>query len=201
MSSIGYGAFKGLTSLESVSIADSVTAIKGEAFRGCTELTSVTIPDSVTELNFAAFADCANLESVRLGSGVTAIQNNCFMGCSQLAQITIPTSVTSIGSNAFLNALADGCDVYYGGTSAQWAAITVNANGNGRLNTAAVMHFTPEEVAVSAANFPDAAFRAYVSENIDTDHTGYLSGAEIAAVESIYTNLRLNHIQRTDKVV
>ena len=40
-------------------------------------------------------------------------------------------------------------------------------------------------VAVSAVNFPDAAFRAYVSGNFDTDESGYLDDAEIAAVTEI----------------
>ena len=41
------------------------------------------------------------------------------------------------------------------------------------------------EVAISEVNFPDEAFRAYVSENFDTDGNGYLSRAEIANVTEI----------------
>ena len=37
-------------------------------------------------------------------------------------------------------------------------------------------------VAVDAINFPDDAFRAYVSENCDTDDNGYLSDEEISSV-------------------
>ncbi|MBQ7435372.1 MAG: leucine-rich repeat protein [Oscillospiraceae bacterium] len=40
-------------------------------------------------------------------------------------------------------------------------------------------------VAVSAANFPDDVFRAYVSTNFDTDGNGFLSDEEIAAVTVI----------------
>lgn len=40
-------------------------------------------------------------------------------------------------------------------------------------------------VAVSAANFPDDVFRAYVSTNFDTDGNGSLSDEEIAAVAEI----------------
>ena len=43
----------------------------------------------------------------------------------------------------------------------------------------------PPGVAVSAANFPDPVFRAYVSDNFDTDRSGYLDDAEIAAVIEI----------------
>jgi hypothetical protein len=44
----------------SYAIPDSVTRIEDEAFRGCTSLTSVTIPDSVTNIGYAAFDSCAN---------------------------------------------------------------------------------------------------------------------------------------------
>lgn len=40
-------------------------------------------------------------------------------------------------------------------------------------------------VAVSASNFPDANFRAAVSDNYDIDSNGYLSAQEIAAVKSM----------------
>lgn len=40
-------------------------------------------------------------------------------------------------------------------------------------------------VPVDAAHFPDAVFRGYVSENIDTDGSGVLSDTEIAAVTEI----------------
>lgn len=43
----------------------------------------------------------------------------------------------------------------------------------------------PVGLAVSAANFPDSIFRAYVSENFDTDGNGYLSDSEIQAVTTI----------------
>ena len=38
---------------------------------------------------------------------------------------------------------------------------------------------------INEANFPDSIFRAYVSENCDTDNDGFLGDAEIAAVTSI----------------
>lgn len=40
-------------------------------------------------------------------------------------------------------------------------------------------------LAINAANFPDANFRAYISNNIDTNHDGYLSGSEISNVQTL----------------
>ncbi len=43
-------------------------------------------------------------------------------------------------------------------------------------------------IGINATNFPDEAFRNYVSENCDTDGDGYLSAEEIAGVTKISCN-------------
>ena len=43
-------------------------------------------------------------------------------------------------------------------------------------------------IAINSANFPDENFRAYVTENFDTDGNGVLSDAEKDEVTEIYVN-------------
>ncbi len=50
-----------------------VTGIGTFAFRGHTSLTSVTIPDSVTSIGDHAFAGCASLISVTIPASITSI--------------------------------------------------------------------------------------------------------------------------------
>ena len=66
-------AFCDCSSLTSVTISDSVTAIGQKAFSGCSSLTSVTIPDSVTSIGKNAFYNCSSLPSVSI-LDATAIQ-------------------------------------------------------------------------------------------------------------------------------
>ena len=71
-------------------IPNSVTKIGESAFRGCTSLTSVTIPNSVTEIGESAFFWCSNLISITIPDSVTKIGVIAFHGCSNLTSITIP---------------------------------------------------------------------------------------------------------------
>lgn len=51
----------------------NVTSIGQSAFRGCTSLTSITIPDSVTNIGYWAFAHCDQLIDVKIGYNFTGI--------------------------------------------------------------------------------------------------------------------------------
>ncbi|MGN1480929.1 leucine-rich repeat protein, partial [Porcipelethomonas sp.] len=73
VTNIGDCAFYNCTSLESITIPDSVTSIESGAFCGCTSLTSITIPESVTDIGDSVFEYCTSLESIKIPDSVTSI--------------------------------------------------------------------------------------------------------------------------------
>ena len=83
----------------------TVTEIDMEAFRGSTSLTSVTIPNTVTLINSRAFQNCTALQSVVMGKNCSFYDPftygytlNVFQNCPNLTSITqraggsLPTS-------------------------------------------------------------------------------------------------------------
>ena len=136
VTNIGGGAFAGCTSLTSVTIPKSVTHIWDDTFSGCTSLTSLDIPDSVTFIGSGVFKNCSALTEIRLPSALEAIKSETFSNCVRLTSVTIPKSVTDIEGKAFYYCESL-TDVYYDGTAADWAKVTV-ASGNDDMTNAAL---------------------------------------------------------------
>ncbi len=123
--SIGYRAFLGATTLNTLAIPDGVTLISDEAFASCPNLTSVEIGADVTNIGSRAFANCPRLSNVILKSSCSAIAEDAFyntawtnsttaefamIGTSTLVRyngsaevVTIPDGVKEISANAFAN--------------------------------------------------------------------------------------------------
>ena len=101
VTSIGYGAFSGCSSLTEIKIPNSVTSIGDWAFYACNSLTEIKIPDSVTSIGEYAFSGCSSLTEIDIPDSVTSISVGVFEDCSSLIEIKIPDSVTSIGDLAF----------------------------------------------------------------------------------------------------
>ena len=139
---IGAYAFSACTALTSITIPDGVTSIGIWAFSDCDSLTSITIPGGVTSIGTYAFLSCDSLTSITISEGVTSISRDAFSSCNSLTSIIIPTSVTSIGARAFsFTALAS---IFYGGTSADWSAITIE-NQHTDLDNTTIYFYSENE--------------------------------------------------------
>ncbi len=91
------------TSLETISLPESVITIDDFAFRKCRNLQIFTIPKSVTTLGKYAFNE-SGLKEIVLTEGITKIQQSCF-GKTKLEKIEIPSNIISLGQDSFKGTL------------------------------------------------------------------------------------------------
>ena len=103
VNSIGSYAFRGCSSLTSVTIPDSITSIGEWAFSNCTSLTNIAFGDNseLESIGKRAFYLCKALTSIVIPNNVTNISSEAFYGCTSLVSVTIPKSVTIIGESVF----------------------------------------------------------------------------------------------------
>jgi hypothetical protein len=101
-------AFSGCSSLETLSIPNSVLLIKNHAFSGCEKLKSAILPENIWSISKGLFCGCFELESIRLGCKITEINYRAFYNCKLRNLKTdngddmiIPESVRFIGYSAF----------------------------------------------------------------------------------------------------
>lgn len=124
-----------LRTMTQLTVPAGVAGIGKNAFKDSAALSRVQIHSGVTSIGVGAFAKCGALTEVTISSGLTGIEEWAFADCPALARISIPASVTSIGGAAFQGAGLT--DVYYGGTEAQWKAVSIGGY-NGPLNRAKI---------------------------------------------------------------
>lgn len=149
---VGSYAFSELSSLRTLALPDSVTAIEDGAFLGCERLSSISFPDDLETIGDSAFQDCTALDDVTLPSEITILPNKVFLGCESLSSIVIPDSVTSLGYSAF-----ESCD--------SLTSVTLSSNLT-RIGSGAFSFCTSLEridIPPSVTEIEDEAFSSCVS--------------------------------------
>lgn len=101
ITSLGRGAFEGCSSLETVSLPNTLTEIEDSAFKDCASMHEIDCPDSVAKIGVGAFEGCRVLEKVKLPDTIPCIGHSWFRGCALLETVDVPNSVKQINHNAF----------------------------------------------------------------------------------------------------
>ena len=128
LETLGHSVFKG-TSITDITIPASLTTCSvdknnGGPFTYAEDLTSATIAQGAKAIPANLFYNANSLQYVNIPNTVTSIGENAFYGCMSLEAIYIPASVKKIDASFFPSGVSK---VYYGGTKAQWASVSVNA--------------------------------------------------------------------------
>lgn len=101
---IGENAFKGCSSLTSVTLPEGLKTIGIRGFDVCTSLESINFPSTLTSIGDYAFALCAALKGeIALPAGVTSLPLGAFTGCESITSLTLPSTFKTIGIETFLH--------------------------------------------------------------------------------------------------
>ena len=92
---IPYGAFYGLNSVQYIIIPSNVTSIADRAFYGCNELIEIGyFPTSTLKsIGKEAFRNCQKLTNLNIPAKVTSVGENAFFNCASLTNVTINSDV------------------------------------------------------------------------------------------------------------
>jgi len=129
---------RGTSSLVSIKLPNTITAIGESAFSGCTALTEVIFPPSLTTIGNNAFSGCTAFKSFNIPNTIKTIGVGVFSDCSGLITLTIPNSVTYFGG---FNALSHLKDITIGNSVSRMGVIT----GCKKLETMTFLGVTPPE--------------------------------------------------------
>jgi uncharacterized repeat protein (TIGR02543 family) len=95
--------FYGCSGLSNIQLPENLISIGRSAFRNCTGLLSIIIPNTVESIGQHAFSGCTSLMYIHFQpvSSLNSINDFCFNDCTSLLEFTIPNSVEIIGGAAF----------------------------------------------------------------------------------------------------
>ena len=77
------------TSLKAVVLTGG-TSIANNAFYGCSSIESITLPNTLTTIGTSSFYNCSSIEEIIVPDSVTSIGQGAFQGCTSLESITLP---------------------------------------------------------------------------------------------------------------
>lgn len=81
------GAFAGCYTLQTITLAESLSFLPDRAFDGCGSLTTITLPEALNTIGARAFAGCVSLTSIRLPAQLRAIADDSFLGCVRMTTL------------------------------------------------------------------------------------------------------------------
>ena len=164
LKTIGYSAFYDCALIE-LYIPDNITDIADCAFASCKSLRSVKLGNGISKITAALFQGCSSLETLIIPNGVTSIEDSALEECSSLKSVTIPGSVTSMGTDVFKNCAALD-DIYFGGTRAEWDAISTDASVPNNTTVHCSDGIQVSFIDVTPGAFYEKAVRWAVEKNI-----------------------------------
>ena len=98
-------AFNGNTTIQTVTLPDTMTNVSSYAFYGCYGLKKVVLPSTIKNIYSYAFEFCSSLTTINFPTSLAYIGSGAFYGCTSLSSVNISScsNLKTIGSSSFCN--------------------------------------------------------------------------------------------------
>ncbi len=132
----------------SIGEKNAMTGSASKVFNSSVE--KITLPDTITKIEDDAFSNCSSLISINLPEGLTTIGQSAFSGCDALSSINIPSTVTNIGRWAFRDCYSL-VEIYNYSKSYDFS-VGSNYDKNNYLGEYALVVYSPDALAINKPN-------------------------------------------------
>ena len=134
--------------ITSIGEKDAMTGSASKVFNSSVE--KITLPDTITKIEDDAFNSCSSLISINLPEGLTTIGQSAFSGCDALSSINIPSTVTNIGRWAFSDCYSL-VEIYNYSKSYDFS-VGSNYDKNNYLGEYALVVYSPDALEINKPN-------------------------------------------------
>ena len=112
------------SSLTSLTLPDTVTAVGNRSFQNCTSLATVDFGNCLNSVSYYAFDKCSSLTSVTLPDSIVNIEAGSFSNCTNMNYFKLGRNIDHVGTGSFDNDNSLN-EIHYNGTIEQWYETSV----------------------------------------------------------------------------
>jgi hypothetical protein len=187
---IQYNAFGNCTALRNINLPANLTYLGDYAFYNCKSLTSITVPGGIKTIHEGTFALCTSLKDITIEKGITEIGGYTFNKCEALQKIIIPSTVSKIADSAFPSDNKS-INIYFEGSSSQWSsacsysASNVHYNCIGDLIPVSSVTLSSSNISMNYKSSASLSATVEPSDASNTSVTWSSSNPKVASVDSV----------------
>ena len=158
VTNIGDRAFAECTSLTNVMMTDNVKNIGHQAFYKCTSLDDIILPKELSYMGFGAFAECSSLQDIEIPGTLGELLDGAFYNCTSLTNVLIGEGVKRLGWGSWYNSGADSIGV----SSSDTYGLFENCNRLTRFVIPSTVSFIDEWVFEGCTSIKDLTISNYL---------------------------------------
>lgn len=126
--SVGEESFKNIKNVH-VKFLGAISSLGVSSFEDCDKLETLKLAEGLTAIPYRCFFDASALVTIDIPEGVALIEENAFSACEAMQTIVLPSTLKTIEDGAFLDS-SNLAVVFFKGTKEQFDAIEISKNNN-----------------------------------------------------------------------